>query len=135
MIVQFFVPIKPIGKARARVTARGTYTPAATKRAEAHVASEARLAMARRKPADGPVGVQIIAHMPIPPSWTKARQKAALDGFAHPTGRPDCDNISKLVLDACNGIVYRDDSQVIHLMIHKRYSAAMGIEVRFDLGE
>lgn len=34
-------------------------------------------------------------------------------GLDHPTQRPDLDNYDKLVLDALEGIIYSDDSQVV----------------------
>jgi len=34
----------------------------------------------------------------------------------------DCDNLSKAVLDACNGIIYADDSQVVSCTASKHTS-------------
>jgi Holliday junction resolvase RusA-like endonuclease len=59
--------------------------------------------------------------MPIPPSWTKKRQAAALAGVEWPTGRPDSDNLAKGVLDALNGILWGDDAAVVELTVSKRY--------------
>ena len=39
-----------------------------------------------------------------------------------PTSVPDTDNVLKAVSDAMNGIVYRDDSQVVNAVVWKRYS-------------
>lgn len=36
--------------------------------------------------------------------------------------KPDLDNLIKLVLDALNGIVWEDDSQIVHLCAKKRYA-------------
>jgi Holliday junction resolvase RusA-like endonuclease len=33
--------------------------------------------------------------------------------------KPDCDNLAKGVLDSLNGLLYRDDSQVVKLTIEK----------------
>ena len=35
-------------------------------------------------------------------------------------GKSDIDNLAKNILDACNGILYKDDSQVMHLEIEKK---------------
>lgn len=35
------------------------------------------------------------------------------------TGKPDCDNIAKAVLDALNGVAFDDDSQVVTLVVRK----------------
>lgn len=40
----------------------------------------------------------------------------------YPIGRPDIDNYIKFVLDALNGVFYKDDSQVVHIESIKEYS-------------
>lgn len=39
-----------------------------------------------------------------------------------PTVKPDTDNISKIILDALNGLAYYDDNQVTDLTIYKQYA-------------
>jgi Holliday junction resolvase RusA-like endonuclease len=39
-----------------------------------------------------------------------------------PTTRPDLDNYAKLTLDALNGIIWTDDSQITELRLGKFYS-------------
>jgi len=133
--IEFRVPIVPIGKARAHVTARGTFTPTKTRNAEAAVALIAKGAMNGRQIALGRVIAAIEAVMPIPASWSKAKRQDAISSVVRPTGRPDADNISKLVLDACNGIVYADDSQIVDLTVTKFYGTEPGITARFQWGE
>lgn len=41
-----------------------------------------------------------------------------------PTVKPDTDNISKIILDALNGLAYYDDNQVTDLTIYKQYATA-----------
>ena len=38
-----------------------------------------------------------------------------------PIKRPDVDNLAYLVTNSLKGIVYADDSQVVDLILHKRY--------------
>ena len=40
-------------------------------------------------------------------------------GYGYRTARPDCDNLAKSVLDALQGVVYADDSQVARLEVVK----------------
>ena len=104
--ISFTVPGNPIPKARARVTfSRGggkptAYTPARTKGWEATVKDAARLAMGGRAPFEGPVGVELWL-------WRGDRRKA------------DADNCEKAILDACNGVVWRDDDQVLEMHRYK----------------
>ena len=129
--VSFFVPGKPIGKGRPRFTRAGhTYTPAITALAEKRVAAIASDAMitAQRKPRISRCSVHIIATWPVPKSWTKQRQAAALSNDEIP-GKPDLDNIAKLILDALNGVVYEDDVQVCMLTVTKLYGETPGCAV------
>lgn len=44
-----------------------------------------------------------------------------LAGQIRPTVKPDCDNVSKIILDALNGVAFKDDSQVVGLWVEKWY--------------
>ena len=37
--------------------------------------------------------------------------------------RPDLDNLAKFCLDCCNGILFKDDSQVVAMSLEKRWAA------------
>lgn len=101
------------------------------------IQTHASMAMAEAKlePFKGPVGVRIVAVWPLAKShWRKSpvprRRKV---------GKPDYDNIAKLVGDACNGVVYLDDSQCFAESIEK-WTGAQGeaprVELRFtEYGE
>ena len=126
MAVEFFVPGQPVGKGRPRATVRAgrarLYTPAKTEKYEARVALFAQQAMAGRPVIAGPVALSVTALFPIPASWPKKRQAAARAGTEHHTKRPDADNCAKAILDGLNGVVWKDDSQVVTLSIEKRYA-------------
>jgi Holliday junction resolvase RusA-like endonuclease len=76
-----------------------------------------------------PVALSLIVLHPIPKSWSKRRQEAALAGTERPTTKPDADNVAKVVADACNGVVWVDDAQVVELSVSKRYSSTPGVMV------
>ena len=125
----------PVAKGRPRMgtTANGrlvVYTPAKTRKYEAHARMAAQEAMGDRAPIEGPVWVSIIAWLPIPQSWSGKRQRMAEHGQITPTTRPDADNHLKAALDACNGIVFGDDKQVIDARIVKAYGRAPRLEIR-----
>lgn len=46
----------------------------------------------------------------------------------HMTARPDLDNYLKAVMDAFNGIVYKDDSQIVKFTASKVYSEISNLE-------
>src|SRR6476469_8104574 len=106
----------PTAKGRPRVTRKGfAYTPAATRKYEAHGRLAAQLAMGDRLPLASPVCVTALVELPIPASWSTRRTAAAIVGGSCPTSRPDIDNYLKSAMDAINGIVVADDSLVVQV--------------------
>ena len=63
----------------------------------------------------------IEAYYPMPKAFSKKKREMARLRQIRPTKKPDCDNIAKSVLDALNGVVYYDDSQVVELVVKKFY--------------
>jgi len=131
--VYFVVYGNPVGKGRPRATSRGgfvrMYTDEKTEAYESAVADEARIAMREWQAFDTPMQLQLSAYYPIPKSWSKKKRQMAMDGEIHPQVKPDLDNVMKAVLDAMNGVVYVDDSQVINMVATKRYSSDPRVEV------
>jgi Holliday junction resolvase RusA-like endonuclease len=120
--VRFTIPGKAVAKGRPRATRSGRmFTPAKTANAEAFIRHLAHDAMQGRPPLIGPVQMTIEVAAPVPASWPKRKQAAALSGAIMPTARPDLDNLCKLVSDALNGICFADDSQVVRLLATKTY--------------
>lgn len=122
MNVSFTIPGAPQGKERPRFnrnTGR-TYTPAKTRDYEKLV-EWAYKCEAHGVRFTGPISANIVAVYPVPHSWSKRQQAKATSGQQLPLVKPDLDNVAKAVLDALNGLAYRDDAQVTFLSICKRY--------------
>ena len=121
MVVE--IPGPPRGKGRPRfVRATGrTYTDPATENYEGMVRQAGADAMGGRRPLEGPVWVLLEIVFPVPASWSLKKQAAALRRDLWPTGRPDADNTLKLFGDGLNGILWRDDAQIVKSEIVKRY--------------
>ena len=68
----------------------------------------------------GPVAVELRFAMPRPKSHSGAKGLKPSAPVAH-VGKPDVDNLAKLILDQLtrSGNVWRDDSQVVSLTVHK----------------
>jgi len=115
----------PFGKERPRIVSRGrfapAYTPEKTVAYEARVADLAKKAMGNRAPMEGPVTVTMRAVFAIPPSWSPRQQQKAMTKEISPTKKPDIDNLAKIVFDPMNGIVYRDDAQIVQATLRKEY--------------
>ena len=113
------------GKQRPRISARGgfarAYTPAQTVNAEAWV-KQCCVDQVGSPCLVGPLEVRVSISVGIPASWSKKRRQQALSGAEMPTGKPDLDNAVKLLLDSLNGILFRDDAQVVSLTVRKSYA-------------
>jgi Holliday junction resolvase RusA-like endonuclease len=118
-MIEFQVPGKPVGKARPRVTRHGTYTPKNTKEYMKKVLDAFQKAGGYY--IEGFVFLDILAYFPIPQSYTKKqRLQIEADDFWYGK-KPDKDNISKSVMDALNGVAYKDDSLVVLGRTLKKY--------------
>lgn len=122
----------PVAKGRPRFARRGnfvtTYTPTNTAQAESEIQKEALNHI--REPITAPVELSIVFYMAIPSSTSKKRAES-LKNAPH-VKRPDVDNLAKLVLDALNGIAWKDDSQVFKMTVEKRYSDNPRTEVTIE---
>jgi len=124
----FVIEGVPTAKGRPRFTSVGgfarTYTPSKTKNAEGMIEWLATNAMKQNGNTllTEPLVVFIEFRMPIPKSFSKAKVLSCQCGETVPTVKPDADNLAKTVLDAMNKTVYRDDSQIVDLIVRKRYA-------------
>lgn len=116
------------GKARVRTNGRRFFKDRKTRKAETGIGWAAKQAMKGYPILVGPLSLDIIIWVAPPKSWSRNKRTHALDiGFV--VGKPDWDNIGKLISDALNGIVYTDDSQISDAKIRRRYRENAGADV------
>lgn len=135
--VRFTVPGAPVGKGRPKVSTRGgafarMYTPEKTANYEGLVAHAGHAAMAGRALIEGAVSVVMDIRLEVPASWSKKKQARALAGHEMPTKKPDIDNVEKAIFDGLNGVVWKDDVQVVDVCKRKRYAEAPGVTVEIE---
>lgn len=135
--VAFVIPGTPVGKGRPKFARRGnfvsTYTPEKTASYENLVKVKAEEAMHGRPVIAGAVCVGIHLFVTPPASWSQKKQREAVSGRGiFPTSKPDVDNVIKGIFDAMNEIVWKDDKQVVDVVVSKRYctTARAVVEVR-----
>ena len=132
-MVTFKVDGDPVGKQRARYAKRGnfvqTYTPDKTRNYESLIKEAAIQAMGSNEILETPVNLYLYIRAPIPKSLPKKRLEACLNGSEKPIKKPDASNVLKSVEDAMNGVVYKDDSQIVNIHVTKVYSSQSGIDV------
>ena len=99
------IKAEPIPQPRPRFGRGGkVYQPEKIKAYKNVVSYAAKTAMQGKQPIDCPLSVKL-------KFWR--RYSASSRRFG------DCDNLVKAVLDACNGIIFADDSQIISLTAEK----------------
>lgn len=119
-MVIFTIKGEPKGKGRPRFTKNGhVYTPEETKKYENIVAWAYKSAKGEKY--KSPVRVTIKAYFK-PPKKSKKVVEDMLNSKILPTKKPDVDNIAKIILDGLNGIAWEDDTQVVDVMVAKRYA-------------
>ena len=84
-------------------------------------------------PYENQVRAEIEVLVAVPKSDSKTKKKAKIEGMIRPAVKPDCDNLAKAILDSLNGLAYRDDKQVVELVVKKYY--AENAEVKIKLSE
>lgn len=133
MQIHFQVEGDPKGKGRPRFSTFGKFTRVYTDKQtldyESLIKSFAMEAMGSTDPLETAVSVFLYVRLAVPQSYSKKRTEACLSGLEKPCKKPDIDNIAKTYLDGMNGVIFKDDTQVIDLHVKKVYSAFAGVNV------
>lgn len=133
----FVVPGDPVAQGRPRFSVRGgfarVYDPAKSRSYKAVARDCLIRALAESghgRIDDGPIGVSVEAYFERP----KSKCSKIPRGLERQASRPDAENVAKIILDAANGIAWRDDAQVSKLTVSKfivRQGDAPRVVVRF----
>lgn len=103
------IPMTPVPKGRPRFTRTGhAFTDPKTRKAEADIQIACRKAW-HLEPMECPVIVEAEFYF----------AKSKTNKTSHHVQRPDADNCLKLLTDAMNGIVFKDDSQIVRAVTSK----------------
>lgn len=128
--VMIIIPGKPCAWQRARSNGKIRFDSPEQRWAKNNIASIGFEAMKGRPPFEGPLELIVAAFWPWPKSIS-VKKKCRYGAQFH-TARPDSDNLAKLLGDALNGIVWRDDSQICTLQVTKRYGLVPQTVVRIQ---
>jgi len=125
---------KPVAKGRPRIGKLHdgrpvAFTPKSTRKYENQIRLVAQQIMDKAPPYEGPVICRVEAFLPVPTSWSKKRQRLALEGLILPAVHPDLDQYIKTAWDALNGIVFKDDRQVVRALASKVYDEIPRLEI------
>lgn len=122
-MITLTIPGNPIAKKRPRFARHGkfvvTYNDQQTE--EGRFLFEVQKQW-NRPPIEGPLKVRCSFEMPIPKGTSKKKTWAMLKEEIQHTKKPDVDNLLKFSCDCLNGVVFKDDSQIVLLQGGKFYS-------------
>ena len=125
--MKFTIIGKPRGKGRPRFTRQGfAYTDKETRDYEKLV-KMSYLSCKDKKLYEGNIKIEIWANF-VPNKGISKKKYSELIGTPY-NKKPDIDNIAKIILDGLNTIAYKDDNQVIELIVHKTYAETNYVEV------
>ena len=111
-IIRFHVEGVPVPKQSFKVSGKGGYTPERQASWQELIAYKA---------------AEVAKQKDFPPAMKKERVCVAMSFYLPDHRRRDLDNLSKAVLDACNGILWQDDTQVDHLTLDKHIGEKPGV--------
>jgi Holliday junction resolvase RusA-like endonuclease len=133
--IQFTVPGIPVAKGRPRFTTRGgyarAYTPKETTAYENKIKSVAS-SLIFGDTWKGPIRMELKIFKPMLKGFSKKRAALARELLLRPIVKPDCDNYGKIVSDALNRVIYKDDSQIVSANVEKYYSDEPRIEITLE---
>lgn len=91
----------------------------------------AREKMAGEPQMEGALCLYLKVHRVPPQSWPKYKRKRAIECHEGICSKPDLDNYVKIVLDALNGVLFKDDSAVVKICTSKRWAETPGMQILF----
>lgn len=133
--MKFIIYGEPTAKGRPRFSTRGgfvrSYTPEKTLNYE-NLIRFSYDQIEDKEILEGELKAVIKGYFTIPKSTSKKKYRMMLNEEIRPTKKPDLDNLAKTILDALNGRAFKDDSQVVSLLVEKYYSDTPRVEIEIS---
>lgn len=124
--IRLMIPGEPCAQGRPKFSTRGgqviAYDPEKSSTYKTLVSLTAQSEINKRnwpKNTEAPIRIKVNTYFQMPKKKSKAWQKDAVDGLIRPVKKPDIDNVFKCITDALSGILYKDDSQIVHMEVQK----------------
>ena len=129
--INAIIYVEPTPKARPRsAVIHGrvhTYTPKKTRNAEAMIKAMIRTQVMELGACEDGVPLRLEA------TFYRERPKHLPKRVTMPVSRPDYDNYAKLLTDALEKFVYKNDSQICTALIKKRFGSPPRIELTIEV--
>lgn len=130
--MKFVIYGEPVAKGRPRFRNAGAFVQTYTPKKTIDYENLVKVSFDMSDDKDyfmGEVEAVIKTYFSIPKSTSKKKTILMINHELRPTKKPDCDNLAKTILDALNGRAFKDDSQVVSLLVEKYYAEEPRVEV------
>ena len=121
----FTFEIEPISQLRPRASSRGCHVRIYDPKKVKHYKNLLHCLVTERykkPPLTVALSVSLLFYRPVQKSISNVERQRRLSNQHKPTVKPDVDNYIKSTLDALNGVLWEDDSQIVKLTAEKRYA-------------
>lgn len=130
-MIEVCIPGEPVPQGRPRFVRRGRFhvalDPERSRKWKAHAKKYIEAAVYPAGPLEGPLELDVLFVFASPashhPKATKANPTPAPLPRRWRGSRPDADNLVKAAMDASNGILFKDDCQVVSITARKVWGA------------
>lgn len=126
--ISFTIDGEPVAQGRPRFGQGRVYDPSRSRDFKQYV----KLVASQHKPPkplEGELHLIVNVYRSIPKSMPKYKRELIKEDKLRPTTKPDVDNYVKSIKDGLKGVIWRDDSQVVSLVVAKWYSENPRVEV------
>ena len=140
-MIHFKIEGKPVPQGRPRAVRMGAgvrmYDPPKSKVYKQMVAARVRSYMKINgiQTITEPLAIHLNFYFTPPKSYSKKRIRAIEAKEELFTKKPDLDNLAKSILDSCNNLLFKDDSQIVGLTIGKHYGHEDYVDVKVQIIE
>ena len=140
-MIHFKIEGKPVPQGRPRAARMGAgvrmYDPPKSKAYKQMVSAKVRSYMKINgiQTITEPIAVHLNFYFTPPKSYSKKRIRAIEAKEELFTKKPDLDNLAKSILDSCNNLLFKDDSQIVGLTIGKHYGHEDYVDVKVQIIE
>ncbi|MDL2280831.1 RusA family crossover junction endodeoxyribonuclease [Selenomonadales bacterium OttesenSCG-928-I06] len=134
-MIKFTVYGEPLAQGRPRFARHGAFVRTYEQEKFTNHKTLVRYAAIEVKPESlllSPVKCIIRLYKSPPKSFSKKKLELALSEKLRPTTKPDIDNCIKLIYDALNGVIWKDDTQVVESICSKYYSDNPRTEIEIE---
>ncbi|MDC0763449.1 RusA family crossover junction endodeoxyribonuclease [Brevibacillus sp. AG] len=131
--IVFTVYGEPVAQGRPKATTVGGFVRMYDPKKSKDFKDFVKLVASEHAPAallEGQLKMKVDVFRTIPKSLSKKKAAQAEAGEIRPTSKPDVDNYLKGIKDALKSVIWKDDSQVVEVLVSKWYSERPRVEVQ-----